>query len=95
MQPSQVYRRKQKPKRAPQAQYTPQAIGFAVRKAYKKAGVPGWHPYQLRHVAGTRFRKEHGLEAAQVLLGHAKADVTQVYAERNIKLGIKAARKSG
>ncbi|HSQ58640.1 MAG TPA: tyrosine-type recombinase/integrase, partial [Gemmata sp.] len=30
-----------------------------------------WHPYQLRHSYATRVRKEHGLEAAQVLLGDA------------------------
>jgi len=42
-----------------------------------------WHPNQLRHTFATRVRKQHGLEAAQVLLGHARADVTQVYAERN------------
>lgn len=44
-----------------------------------------WSPNQLRHNYGTRVRKEHGLEAAQVLLGHAKADVTQVYAERDVE----------
>jgi site-specific recombinase XerD len=36
----------------------------------------------LRHTFATRVRKEHGLEAAQVLLGHSKADTTQIYAER-------------
>jgi len=50
------------------------------RKAHK------WHPNQLRHSFATRVRKAHGLEAAQVLLGHARADVTQVYAERNEEL---------
>src|SRR5438552_3366231 len=32
-----------------------------------------WHPYQIRHSFATRVRKQHGLEAAQVLLGHARA----------------------
>jgi integrase len=45
-----------------------------------------WHPNQLRHAFATRVRKQHGLEAAQVLLGHSRADVTQVYAERNEEL---------
>src|SRR6185369_5668350 len=45
-----------------------------------------WHPNQLRHTFATKVRKEHGLEAAQVLLGHSKADVTQVYAEKNHEL---------
>ncbi len=42
-----------------------------------------WHPNQLRHTKGTEIRKSHGLEAAQVILGHAAADVTQIYAERD------------
>ncbi len=54
-----------------------------------------WHPYQLRHSFATRVRKEHGLEAAQVLLGHSKADVTQIYAERNEELAASVAAKIG
>lgn len=46
-----------------------------------KAGVPQWTPHRLRHSAATVIRREFGLEAAQVLLGHARADVTQIYAE--------------
>jgi hypothetical protein len=42
-----------------------------------------WHPNQLRHSFATAVRKAHGLEAAQILLGHATADITQVYAERD------------
>lgn len=43
-----------------------------------------WSPLQLRHTAATQIRARFGLEAAQIVLGHAKADVTQVYAERDI-----------
>jgi hypothetical protein len=35
------------------------------------------------------------LEAAQVTLGHAAADVTQVYAERDLTLAVEVARKIG
>jgi hypothetical protein len=31
----------------------------------------------------TEMRRSFGLEAAQVVMGHSKADVTQVYAERD------------
>jgi integrase len=54
-----------------------------------------WSPNQLRHSFATRVRKEHGLEAAQVLLGHSRADVTQVYAERNERLAATIAAKIG
>jgi len=62
-------------------------------KAWRKAHR--WHPNQLRHSFATKVRKAHGLEAAQVLLGHARADVTQVYAERNEELAREVAGKIG
>lgn len=54
-----------------------------------------WSPNQLRHAAATEIRREFGLEAAQVILGHAKADVTQIYAERDLTLGVEVARRIG
>jgi integrase len=54
-----------------------------------------WHPNQLRHTAATEFRSKFGLEAAQVLLGHSKADTTQVYAERDLKKAADVARQVG
>lgn len=62
-------------------------------KAWRDAH--GWHPNQLRHSYATAVRKAHGLEAAQVLLGHAKADVTQLYAEKNTSLAAEIAAKVG
>jgi integrase len=54
-----------------------------------------WSPNQLRHSFATRVRKEAGLEAAQILLGHARADVTQIYAETNRERGLMLAAKIG
>ena len=54
-----------------------------------------WHPNQLRHTRATLVRSQFGLEAAQVYLGHVRADVTQVYAERDQRLGEEVARKIG
>jgi integrase len=48
------------------------------RKAHR------WHPHQLRHSAATRVRKQFGLDAAQVVLGHKSADVAQIYAEADL-----------
>ncbi|MCC9644982.1 site-specific integrase [Rhodopirellula sp. JC740] len=62
-------------------------------KAWQKANR--WHPNQLRHTRGTEIRKRFGLEAAQVILGHAAADVTQVYAERDREKAIEVARQVG
>jgi integrase len=54
-----------------------------------------WAPNQLRHAAATEVRREFGLEAAQVILGHSQANVTQVYAERDLAKGIEVAKKIG
>jgi integrase len=40
-----------------------------------------WHPHQLRHNAGTRLRKQYGLEAARIVLGQRSAAVAEIYAE--------------
>ena len=55
-----------------------------------------WHPHQLRHNAGTLIRKEFGLEAAQLALGHASAQITDaVYAERDHSRVVEVMRKIG
>lgn len=54
-----------------------------------------WSPNQLRHFTATKVRREFGLEAAQVILGHSAADVTQIYAERDLSKGFEVARKIG
>ncbi len=54
-----------------------------------------WHPHQIRHRCATDVRKQLGLEAAQVWLGHTRADVTQIYAERNLSVARELARKIG
>jgi integrase len=57
--------------------------------------VPRWHPHQLRHSYATRIRKEHGLEAARVLLGHHSMAVTEVYAEVDRSRMAEIVAKSG
>jgi integrase len=54
-----------------------------------------WFPNQLRHSAATEIRKRFGLEAAQTVLGHSKADVTQMYAERDYALAARVAKEVG
>lgn len=54
-----------------------------------------WSPNQLRHAAATRVRRQYGLDAAQVMLGHRHADVTQIYAEKDSKLAERIAGEIG
>jgi integrase len=57
--------------------------------------IPRWHPHQLRHAHGTLVRRRFGLEHAQVVLGHSRADVTQVYAEADVDLARQVALAVG
>ena len=72
------------------------AVTYGIKKA-RKAGttIPHWFPNQLRHSKATEVRKHYGIEAAQVVLGHSRADVTQVYAERNLDLAKRVAGETG
>ncbi len=63
---------------------------MAWRKAHR------FHPHQLRHNAATDLRKLFGLEAAQLTLGHASAQITDaIYAERDRAKVIEIMRKIG
>lgn len=111
VQPSQQNRRKRHARRSPSTQYRKDAYRGAIVKAVAKANrkaaeeaapigaepvlLPNWHPNQLRHSAATDIRRRYGLEAAQVILGHAKADITQVYAERDYGLAAAVMEKIG
>ena len=66
-----------------------------IHRACKRAGIPKWNPNQIRHTAGTDIRSKYGLEAAQIVLGHATADVTQVYAERDLAKAVEIMREVG
>lgn len=66
-----------------------------IHRACDKIDIPRWNPNQLRHATGTDVRRSHGLEAAQVILGHSKADTTQIYAERDYELARKVVREIG
>ena len=83
------------PRRRPGSVYNADSYGTAVARACDRAKVSHWHPNQLRHSFATTVRKRFGLESAQVVLGHSKADVTQVYAERNEDLAATVAAKIG
>jgi integrase len=72
-----------------------------IQKAAAVSGIENppllryWHANQLRHTRATEIRRYFGLEATQAVLGHAKADVTQIYAERDQALAAETMRKIG
>lgn len=99
------------PKRQAGERYDTAAYGHAIRKACERAfpapeGMTGdklhewtlthrWTLNQLRHSYATDVRRRFGLEASQVTLGHARADVTQVYAERDLQRAVAVAAEVG
>lgn len=106
MTPSQRKRKpKKKPKRAKRDQYDTASYRRAIKDGITKVNrireangeppIPSWSPLQLRHSRATELNELYGIEAAAVSLGHAHADVTKVYAERNLKLAIDVAKKTG
>ncbi len=95
VQPSQQSRRAAKPKKQPGERYTHRTYDQAIAKACGKAGVSHWHANQLRHTFATEVRKAYGVEGSQVMLDHAKADVTQVYAERDMSFAVRIAAEVG
>lgn len=95
-QPSQLARRKQrKPVRAPGARYTASSVQQAIARACQRGKLPHWHTHQIRHTHLTETRRQYGLEASQAAAGHATADVTQIYAERDLALAVRIAAETG
>ncbi len=83
------------------------AIAYGCKKAFPPPqGLVGdglrqwnerhrWHPHQLRHNAATQIAREHGIEAARVVLGHQTLAVTDVYAERDLATAAEIMRRVG
>lgn len=86
-----------RPDKAPHLsdRYSRRSYRQAIVRACRRAGVAEWSPLQLRHRAATDIRARFGLEAAQAVLGHARADVTQVYAERDGAKAREVMREAG
>jgi integrase len=82
--PSELRRRKAKPRRVPAERYNRRSYRLAIVRACQKAGVTEWSPLQLRHSAATAIRARYGVEAAKVILGHTKVETSQIYAERDL-----------
>jgi site-specific recombinase XerC len=103
--------RKHHPKRLKKDHYNVSAYRCAIRRgctladkqAHQKSPeipanqviVPAWHPNQLRHNAATNLRKEHGIELARIVLGHATGFTTEIYAEADKQQAMEVIAKIG
>ncbi|HEV7299232.1 MAG TPA: hypothetical protein VGN72_07700 [Tepidisphaeraceae bacterium] len=67
----------------------------------EQAAVKAWrrehhfHPHRLRHSAATRWRADHGPDAALVLLGDSSTRMIDVYAEKDRRLSSSIMEKIG
>jgi integrase len=82
-------------KRLPRARYSVTSYHGAIRSACIRAGVPGWSPNCLRHNAASFLRREVGIEAAQLLLGHSHPNTTLIYAEASAEKAREIAGRVG
>lgn len=74
-------KRRINPKRVAGSRYTRRSYYRAIARACEKAGIEAWGPNRLRHSAATYLRKQYGIEAARVVLGHTSSVTTEIYAE--------------
>jgi integrase len=103
VQPSQINRQKSRPKRKPKDHYTKDSYRRAITRSIEKANkmlaesvkLPYWHPHQIRHATATQIRRNFGLEASQIVLGHSNARITEIYAKRDEQRGIDIAKQIG
>jgi integrase len=75
--------------------YNKDSYAQAVVRGCERAGVPPFRPNRVRHTAGTRIRRTHGLEAAQVIIGHSHANITEIYAEKNLDMATRVVEELG
>ena len=92
VQPSQTNRKKKKPRKQPTDRYTTGDLP-AIRQVWHRASEPRSRGARARHSYrpgipinfathfATRVRREHGLDAARVLLGHSSPVTSEIYAE--------------
>jgi integrase len=84
-----------KAKKVPGEHYQVTSYARAIAKGCARAGIPRWHPHQLRHSAATRLAAEFGIETARIILGHTSLDTTQIYAARDLQQALDVMRQRG
>ncbi len=70
-------------------------FGHTIKRACLRAKVTPFCPHQLRHTVATKLVDEIGTEAAQRLLGHATAAMTEHYSKAAERQAVEAAKRLG
>lgn len=103
VQPSQVCRKRAKPKKLPGERYTTLSYGRAITEAIKRHNknatddkhIPHWHPHQLRHTRALELKREAGLDVARAVLGHRSPVITEHYATLDMVTASEAMARLG
>ena len=72
--------------------YNHNTLCRACKRACERAKVKEFVPYDLRRTVATGTRALLGREAAKVLLGHTKADTTDIYLLEEVQEAMKVAK---
>jgi integrase len=81
--------------RAPGNHYQVSSYSQAIRRACRKAGIPEWHPHQLRHARATWLTAQYGWDMARILLGHHTLSATRIYADDDLARAAEVMRQVG
>jgi len=96
MTPSQRARKpKSNPRCPPRDHYDKNSYTRVIGRACEKAGIPKWHPHQLRHTCGTDVCKQFGVEGARLYLGQQQISTTEIYAEKDMERVAEIANQMG
>ena len=92
VQPSQMSRAKENPRKKAGEAYTPDSYGNCIKAACEKHKIPHWSPNQLRKANGQEVRDRFDLSHAQAVLGHADARTTAThYAREDLRKATRVA----
>ncbi|HNO79533.1 MAG TPA: site-specific integrase [Phycisphaerae bacterium] len=82
-------------RRSPRDQYDVASYRRSIQRACDKAGIPRWHPHQLRHNAAFDLRRRFDIEVARVILGHSSPSMTDLYGEFDRRKAVAVMEKVG
>jgi integrase len=80
--------------------YSAAAYRTAIYRGCDRAGIPRFHPNQIRHTVAEQVTTEGGIDLAQALLGHTRSRMTERYARQSLEKAelakaIEAAKRIG
>jgi integrase len=75
--------------------YTPRTYRQAVARACKRAGVPHFSPYALRHLHASEVDAAFDLDHVQASLGHDDPDTARRYSKRSFRKAADVAKGMG